>query len=120
AVADGVRGGPGRALPRLPGHRLARHDQRIGGRPDAALADFPRGHAVHAPTGGGLIAPGPVPGRSRRGRHLVSPAPAGPAATADPRTADHAVPAGAGAAATAHPAQAQVGRAPDTAGPDLP
>src|SRR5947208_17156494 len=92
----------------------------LGGGPDAALADFPRGHAVHAPSGDGLMAPGPGPGRSRRGRHLVPPAPAGSAATADPRTADHAVPAGAGAPAATHPAQAQVGPAPDTGGPDLP
>jgi len=51
------------------------------------------------------MAPGPGPRRSRRGRHLASPAPAGSAATTDPRTADHAVPAGAGAAAAAHPAK---------------
>src|ERR1043166_1360269 len=92
----------------------------LGGRPDAALAGFPRGHAVHAPPGGGLVAPRPGLLRSRRGRYLVPPAPAGPAATAGPRTADHAVPAGADAAATPHPAQAQVGRAPDSGGPDLP
>src|SRR6266536_4087861 len=91
----------------------------LGGRPDAAVADLPRGHAVHAPPGGGLIAPGPGR-RSLRRRHLVSPAPAGPATAVGPRTADHAAPAGADGAATAHPAQAQVGRAPDPGGPDIP